>query len=275
MHIDAIKTGQNEISDNISLSTFTHLYVFSIIPFLAILAFAAFFTAWGLPDGLAGEKDAVLGLTAGTMLIIWAMLYLALAAYLWVTQDLSMQALAIFWLGLNHVVYGAGMYWCKANVPFPIVKLLGQQFGISPSTANFCWELLVAYLFIPSLACLFIEWRRFKQGRAEAFLRGWRKARKNQERVSLARPIIRPPSSPKTQNPSTHESASPRSVDAQHDISSRTDIKMKEVKAKPVPHEFTFSCPNCGQHIKCDEGYVNRQINCPSCGKQIAAIPGA
>jgi hypothetical protein len=273
MHINAIKTGESEISDKISLSTFTHLYVFSTIPLFAILAFAAFFTTWGLPDDLAGEKDAVLGLTAGTMLIIWAILYLAVAAYLFVTQDLSMQALAIFWLGLNHVVYGAGMYWCKADVPFPILKLLGQQFGISPSTVNSCWELLVAYLFIPSLACLFIEWRRFKQGRAEAFLKGWRKSRKNQERLSMARIIIPPPSSPKTQNPSTHESASTPGVDAQNDISSGTDIKMNEVKAKPVPREFTFSCPNCGQHIKCDEGYANRQIKCPNCEKQIAANP--
>jgi hypothetical protein len=273
MHINTMRTGEHEISDKISLSTFLHLYVFSIIPLFAILAFAAFFTAWGVPDDLAGEKDAVSGLTEGTMLIIWAMLNLAVAAYLLVTQDLIDQALAILWFGLSHVIYGLGMYWCKADFSFPTVILLGQQFGISPSTANYCWELLVAYLFIPSLACLFIEWRRFKQGRAEAFERNWRKARKNQERVSVARTIIPPLSSPETQNPSTHESASPHGVDSQNDISRGTDIKMEEVKAKPAPLEFTFSCPNCGQHIKCDEGYVNRQINCPTCGKQIAANP--
>jgi hypothetical protein len=29
--------------------------------------------------------------------------------------------------------------------------------------------------------------------------------------------------------------------------------------------EFKFSCPNCGQHIQCDELWSGRQINCPAC----------
>jgi len=29
--------------------------------------------------------------------------------------------------------------------------------------------------------------------------------------------------------------------------------------------ELKFSCPNCNQHLSCDEGYAGRQISCPSC----------
>jgi len=33
--------------------------------------------------------------------------------------------------------------------------------------------------------------------------------------------------------------------------------------------EFKFSCPKCGQHIRCDQGYSGRQINCPACRHEI------
>ena len=33
--------------------------------------------------------------------------------------------------------------------------------------------------------------------------------------------------------------------------------------------EFTFSCPQCGQHIACDTSYSGSEIDCPSCQKSI------
>ncbi|MEO5803998.1 MAG: hypothetical protein ABIR24_10750, partial [Verrucomicrobiota bacterium] len=33
--------------------------------------------------------------------------------------------------------------------------------------------------------------------------------------------------------------------------------------------EFKFSCPNCGQHIHCNEAYSRMQISCPTCKNQI------
>lgn len=33
--------------------------------------------------------------------------------------------------------------------------------------------------------------------------------------------------------------------------------------------EFKFSCPQCGQHIQCDTGYVGANINCPACQRAI------
>jgi len=33
--------------------------------------------------------------------------------------------------------------------------------------------------------------------------------------------------------------------------------------------EFKIACPNCDQHIACDESYSGRQIGCPTCGRPI------
>jgi DNA-directed RNA polymerase subunit RPC12/RpoP len=40
--------------------------------------------------------------------------------------------------------------------------------------------------------------------------------------------------------------------------------------------EFKFSCPECGQHLKCDEQLSGRQIQCPQCRHliRIPPVPG-
>lgn len=38
--------------------------------------------------------------------------------------------------------------------------------------------------------------------------------------------------------------------------------------------EFKISCPNCAQHIACDESYYGVQINCPTCGALIQMPAG-
>jgi len=38
--------------------------------------------------------------------------------------------------------------------------------------------------------------------------------------------------------------------------------------------EFKFSCPQCGQNIRCDTGYSGMQINCPAC-QQAIVVPQA
>jgi hypothetical protein len=41
--------------------------------------------------------------------------------------------------------------------------------------------------------------------------------------------------------------------------------------------EFKFSCPQCGQKIQCDAGFVGLEITCPACRRQIIAprVPAA
>jgi DNA-directed RNA polymerase subunit RPC12/RpoP len=38
--------------------------------------------------------------------------------------------------------------------------------------------------------------------------------------------------------------------------------------------EFKFSCPQCDQHLQCDEQFSGRQIQCPRCNHLIR-IPSA
>ncbi len=40
--------------------------------------------------------------------------------------------------------------------------------------------------------------------------------------------------------------------------------------------EFKFACPQCGQHIKCNEEASGRQIQCPACHHliRIPPVPG-
>jgi len=37
--------------------------------------------------------------------------------------------------------------------------------------------------------------------------------------------------------------------------------------------EFKFFCPQCAQHIQCDNSYSGKQINCPTCQKPIVVPP--
>jgi hypothetical protein len=40
--------------------------------------------------------------------------------------------------------------------------------------------------------------------------------------------------------------------------------------------EFKFSCPQCQQHLQCDEQFSGREIQCPGCNHliRIPPIPG-
>ena len=40
--------------------------------------------------------------------------------------------------------------------------------------------------------------------------------------------------------------------------------------------EFKFSCPQCQQHIQCDEQFSGREIQCPDCHHliRIPPVPG-
>jgi DNA-directed RNA polymerase subunit RPC12/RpoP len=41
-------------------------------------------------------------------------------------------------------------------------------------------------------------------------------------------------------------------------------------------NQFKFSCPQCSQHLQCDEAFSGRQIECPNCHHliRIPAVPG-
>ncbi|MBI3851683.1 MAG: hypothetical protein HY298_15605 [Verrucomicrobia bacterium] len=185
------------------------------------------------------QQDALFGLTTRTVLVLAGVLHLAVSGYLFVGRDLMNQGIVTSWAGLNHLVYLLGMVWLKAAAPFPAVVALAWKLGVA-KVAGILWILFIVYLVLGSLLILILEWRQWKQSEAEAFFKRWREVR-------------------------AHELA-------RGDSHLRNATKA-EVTAKSLP-EFKFSCPSCGQHRRCDAGYMGRQINCPSCKNQIV-VPQA
>jgi hypothetical protein len=47
-------------------------------------------------------------------------------------------------------------------------------------------------------------------------------------------------------------------------------------QTKGAMSEFKFSCPQCQQHLQCDEQFSGREIQCPGCNHliRIPPIPG-
>ena len=41
-------------------------------------------------------------------------------------------------------------------------------------------------------------------------------------------------------------------------------------------NQFKFSCPQCQQHLQCDEQFAGREIQCPGCNHliRIPSVPG-
>jgi DNA-directed RNA polymerase subunit RPC12/RpoP len=47
-------------------------------------------------------------------------------------------------------------------------------------------------------------------------------------------------------------------------------------KTKGIMSEFKFECPQCKQHLQCDEQFSGREIQCPGCNHliRIPPVPG-
>ena len=42
-----------------------------------------------------------------------------------------------------------------------------------------------------------------------------------------------------------------------------------ELTNTTVKGAFKFTCPNCGQHIRCEAGYAGQQVVCPGCNQSV------
>lgn len=143
---------------------------------------------------------------------------------------------ACFRASWYYILYGVGMAWVmNVAAPFPAVVAVAWKLGINSKMTDICWKLFIAYLVLGGFLVVALEWRRLKQLEAQAFLKGWGEVR--------AHEVVK------------------------GDSHLRNATKA-EVVAKSLP-EFKFFCPSCGQHIRCDAGYVDRKINCPSCKDRI------
>jgi len=51
---------------------------------------------------------------------------------------------------------------------------------------------------------------------------------------------------------------------------------MRHTQTKGLMSDFKFSCPQCQQHLQCDEQFAGREIQCPGCHHliRIPPVPG-
>ena len=190
------------------------------------------------------QPDPVLGLTTRALLCIAGLVHLAISGCLCATRDPVTLGLFACWAALNYIVYLAGAAWLKAEGTIPAVVVLGWELGVSAKVIYTVWGVFIAYLVLGGLLLVVLERRRQLRLQAEAFLKGWGKMR---------------------QAPAPPSPGGPASTRA------RTS---SESSNESLPADFKFSCPLCGQHIRCQAQYSGRRIACPACRKEIL-VPDA
>jgi hypothetical protein len=185
------------------------------------------------------QPDPVTGLTTRTLLCVAGLAHLAIGVWLCAMRDLVSLGLVACWAALNYAVYLCGAAWLKAAGAIPAVVVFAWELGVSPRVIYAAWGVFMAYLVVSGLVLLLLERRRRLRLEAEAFLKGWGKLRQG----------------PAPPSPGGRASA-------------RAQTSSENSKGS-VPADFRFSCPLCGQHIRCEARYSGRRIACPACRKQI------
>ena len=227
---------------------------------------AAIFALMGLLmlDAASGDKrrmrlllspDALFGVSNETLLTIAGIIHLALCGAVLLARDPVTRAGLTGWAGLNYVVYRVGMAWVGVAAPFPCVQLISQKVLYAGSeTLDQAWGLSTAYFLAGAATLLAAEWRRWQRRRKEAFIEHWQEVRQAPHAPASpgGRASTRAQTSPE---PSGNQGSRGRSPS----------------QGSPTP-DFKFSCPSCGQHIRCDAAYAGRQITCPACKKQITVL---
>ncbi len=200
-----------------------------------ILAGVAMYLATSGTDIRLVKEDAVFGIKNQMLLMLGAVFHVTLGVYLFVPGDMPQRSLVTLWVGWCYLIYYLGMLWMKATTPFPCVQLVGWKLGANnPRIVDVFWKSFIVSLLVGSVWYLLLEWRETKRTDLEAFLKHWKLARR--QGVQPATPSNR-----------GDTGAPPETQTA----------------------EFKFSCPSCGQHIRCDTSYSGKEINCPACRKQI------
>ena len=214
------------------------------------------------------QRDALFGFRTRTVLWLVGPLHLALGGYLLLAKDLGSRGFLALWAGVNYAVYYLGMlHGMKVIPPFPVEVLVAWESGLSSNAVDALWRGFSLYLVLGGLTLIFVERRQLKRLATAAFLGRWKQLRQQQQaeaaQGSVAADVSR--------------RSLPGSQSAPTDVGGYTASANRADGAKPGPGapvnlpagEFKFSCPLCGQHIRCDHGYSGRQINCPACHREI------
>ena len=230
---------------------FSAAYAYTAAVMLALMGVVMLYTSM---DGhrrmaqLLGAPDALFGVSTRTALLVAGILHVVLCAGFLLIRDPIARGMLGTWAAWNFIIYRLGMAWLKAVAPFPAVQAVARKIGVQPNTVDGGWKLFIGYLLLGGAALLVAERQRLRHLKAVAFLQHWREVREAPH--TPARP------------------AAPASQPAEPEAPAPTSTK-HVLPANSSPANLKFSCPCCGQHIRCDEAYRGRQINCPACRQDI------
>jgi hypothetical protein len=226
-------------------------YIYPAAAMLGVMGSIMLFSALD-PLPPLRRLDALFGLSTRTVLLIAAVLHLSLSCLLFIRRDPVTQSILSLWAGWNHIAYYVGTAWVM-NVPspFPTEVAVAWKVGLSSKTMDVFWKAFIAYLVVGSLTFLVFEWRRLNQLKSASFLKHWSEMR--ELGVGLAKQR-------------GHDKILVKEVaKGEPHVQSQDRDEISEI----LVSDFKFSCPSCGQHIRCDVGYSGRQVYCPACQKQI------
>ena len=203
-------------------------------------------------DHLLVELDALFGVQNRTLLWSMGALHLVAGAVVVASADLWRRGLLTLWAGWCYVIYFAGMLLVKAPAPFPVVQLVGWKIGANdPRVVDVLWRIFIGYLVAGGVLWLVWERRQWQRTEKRLLLEQWRRIREERPGQLITAPA--------GGAQAREVEPRPRSERAAADGEVRADFK--------------FSCPNCGQHIRCEAQYSGRTIACPACRKEIL-VPG-
>ena len=238
-------------------------------------------------DAASGDKrrmrlllspDALFGVSNEALLTIAGIIHLALCGGVLLARDPVTRAGLTGWAGLNYLVYRVGMAWVGVAAPFPCVQLISQKvLYAGPETLDRAWGLSTAYFLAGAATLLALQFRHWRRRRKEAFIEHWREVREapNAPAASGGRASPRAQTSPESSG-NQGSRVEPLEPLTRPEGPSIEPKFMGRVPAgppgEPAPGDFKFSCPSCGQHIRCDAAYAGRQITCPACKKQITVL---
>ena len=202
---------------------------------------------------LLAAPDALFGVSTRNALLIAGLLHVVLCAGFLLIRDPMARGMLGTWAAWNYIIYRLGMAWLRAAAPFPAVQAVARKIGVQPNTVDGWWKLFIGYLLLAGAALLVAERQRLRHLKAVAFLQHWREVREAPQ--TPARPAA-PASRPGEPESTNRETPAPATT------------KLAPQASGPPPG-IKFSCPSCGQHIRCDNAYRGRQINCPTCQQDI------
>jgi DNA-directed RNA polymerase subunit RPC12/RpoP len=251
------------------------VYIYSVVVVFGLIGTMLLVAGLWSDHPFLQWRDAFLGLNDRLLLILVGVIHLALCGCLLATQGLANQMMLLFWVGLNHLLYRAGMAWAMhVAAPFPALKFLGWRYGIDPGTMDIGWKFLIVYLMIGGFARTFVGFQHLKQLKNETWFKQWQERRTQQKGE--------PAPSEKHHQPDGYTKISCSYCGQKITFpSSRIgeSIACPHCQANIVLHKpnenLKMTCILCGGRIAYPAHSLGQKIQCPHCGKSVTLLTPA